>query len=241
MNPIIAIWRKECISLLRSTLSWCAFAGYVSATGLLFTIGLRHATGTYEHLPAILCTQLCLAMCIPAAMFTMSLFASERALGTIETLMTAPITDAQVVVGKFAASFTMTCGAVAAACLIFPAYLRMAAPPPQYSLLSLYAGIAVVLLFAAMWCALGTLLSLLSRHQAPPAIMTMILTLASAAAFTGMIPGFDSTRLLYSVRITDFARGTADSRLIFLAVSLTVFLLFCAVRVLESRRWASSK
>lgn len=241
MSPVTAIWRKECFSLLRSTLSWCAFAGYVSATGLLFTIGLRHAAGTYEHLPAILCTQLCLAMCIPAAMFTMSLFASERSFGTIETLMTAPVTDAQVVIGKFAAAFTMTCAAIAAACLVLPVYLKMAAPPPRYSPLSLYAGIGVVVLFAAMWCSLGTLLSLLSRHQAPPAILTMTLTLASAAALTGSIPGFDGARLGYSARLTDFARGTADSRLIFLAVSLTLFLLFCAVRVLESRRWTSSK
>lgn len=241
MRKILLICRRDCLSLLRSTLSWSAFAVYTAATGLLFAAALRNSTGTTEPLPAILCTQLLLAMCIPAAMFTMNLFAQERSSGTIEALMSAPVTDAQVVLGKFLAAFIMTCAAIGIACLVFPAYLAFAAPPPRHSALSLAAGIAATSLFAAMWCALGTLLSLLSRHQAPPAILTLIIALAFSATFTGKIGGLDIARPELSVDIADFARGNADSRIVFFAVSTTLFLLFCAVRVLESRRWASSK
>lgn len=241
MRVILLICRKDCLSLLRSTLSWSAFAVYTAVTGLLFTAMLRNATGTTEHLPAIFCMQLLLAMCIPASMFTMNLFAHERASGTIETLMSAPVTDAQVVLGKFLAAFIMTCLAIATACLVLPAYLAIAAPPPRYSTLSLATGIASTTLFAAMWCSLGTLLSLLSRHQAPPAIITLIISLAFSAAFTGNIRGLDGARTAFRIDIADFSRGNADSRIIFFAVSTTLFLLFCAVRVLESRRWASSK
>ena len=201
---------------------------------------LRNATGTTEHLPAIFCMQLLLAMCIPASMFTMNLFAHERASGTIETLMSAPVTDAQVVLGKFLAAFIMTCLAIAIACLVLPAYLAIAAPPPRYSTLSLATGIASTTLFAAMWCSLGTLLSLLSRHQAPPAIITLIISLDSRR-FTGNIRGLMAQEQRFALISQTSHAATADSRIIFFAVSTTLFLLFCAVRVLESRRWASSK
>ncbi|NLB68276.1 MAG: ABC transporter permease subunit [Lentisphaerae bacterium] len=241
MREILLICRKECLSLLRSTLSWCAFAGFVAATGAIFSTILRDSVGTSEQLPAILCTALHLAVCIPVSMFTMNLFAGERTSGTIETLMTSPVNDSQIVLGKYIAAFIMTCIAIAAAYIVFPAYLAMAAPQPRYSGLSLAAGIVVVVIFAAMWTAVGTLLSLMSRHQAPPAILTIIITLTFSALFTGNIIGFESVLSALRIDIADFARGNADSRVIFFAVSTTVFLLFWAVRVLESRRWISSK
>ena len=241
MNPAFTLWRKECRSSVRSPIAWCVFAGFTAVTGILFTAALRKASGSAEALPAVFCTQMILALCIPVSLFTMSLFSTERASGTLETLMTAPVTDAQVVLGKFTAAFTLVCLSIAIAFLIFPIYQHIAAPPPPYSELSLAAGLAIVVLYAATWCAAGTLLSILSHHQAPAAMATLVVTLSSAAALTGNIPGFNSTEFMHSIDIVDFARGTADTRIVFIALSGLVFLLFCAVRILESRRWSSAK
>lgn len=241
MNPAFTIWRKECRSSMRSPIAWCIFAGFTAITGVLFTAALRQAEGSAEYLPAVLCTQIILALCIPVSFFTMSLFATEKASGTIETLMTAPVTDSQVVLGKFAAAYTLVCISIAIAFSVFPVYLKLAAPPPSYSTPSLYAGMAAVALCAATWCAWGTLISLLSHHQAPAAITTLVMTLASAAAFTDNIPGFNDAGFVKALDIADFARGTADTRIVFAAVSTLLFLLFVAIRVLESRRWSSVK
>lgn len=241
MNPAVTIWKKECRSAMRSPIAWCVFAGFTSVTGVLFTASLRSASGMAEHLPALLCTQLLLALCIPVSLFTMSLFATERASGTLETLMTAPVTDTQVVLGKFASAFTLVCVSIAIACAILPVYTALAAPPPPFSTRSLYAGLAIVTLYAATWCAAGTLLSLLSHHQTPAAIASLVMTLASAAALTGNVPGFDKIAFMHALDIADFARGSADTRTVFTAASSLLFFLFCAVRVLESRRWTSAK
>ena len=91
MNPAATIWKRECLGALRSPASWWIVAGFTAVAGLRFTSALRIAAGTIEHMPAVFCTQLLLALCIPVALFTMGLFASERANGTLEPLMTAPV------------------------------------------------------------------------------------------------------------------------------------------------------
>ncbi len=241
MNPALTIWRKECRSFLRTPIAWCVFAGFTSVCGVLFTAALRQANGSTDSLPAILCTQMILALCVPIALFTMSLFSSEKETGTIETLMTAPVTDAQVVLGKFAAAYTLVSISLVIAFSVFPVYLKLATPPPAYSPLSLYIGMATVALCAATGCALGTLISLLSHQQAPAAIATLLLTFASAAAFTDSIPGFNGIGFIKALNVADFARGTADTRIVFAAISTLIFLLFVAIRILESRRWSSVK
>ena len=241
MNPALTIWRKECRSCLRAPIAWCVFAGFTAVCGILFATALRHANGAPESLPAVLCTQFVRALCIPITLFTMSLFSTEKATGTIETLMTAPVTDAQVVLGKFAAAYTLVCISLAIALAIFPVYLHLSMPPPAYSPLSLYIGMVAVTLCAATGCALGTLISLLSHHQAPAAIATLLITVATAAAFTDAIPWFTGIGFFNAFDIADFARGTADTRIGFALVSTLIFLLFVAIRVLESRRWSSVK
>lgn len=240
MNPAVTIWRRESRALLRAPIAWCVFAGFTAACGFGFTTALQQAEGSVETLPAVLCGQLMLTLCMPVAFLTMGLFATEKSSGTLETLMTAPVTDTQVVLGKCAAAFSSTCVAIALACLVLPITLGLASPPPAWSPLSLAGGLAAVVLHAAAWCALGTLISLLSRHQAPAGLLTLLTTLFWAARFTDRLPPL--MRPFFSARfdVTDFARGMADTRLIFAPLSALIFLLFCAVRLLESRRWSSS-
>lgn len=96
-------------------------------------------------------------------------------------------------------------------------------------------------LHAATWCALGTLISLLSKHQAPAGVATLAATLAWATMATDNLPEFTDTLIPVRFDVADFARGIIDTRFIFAAVSTLIFLLFCAIRILESRRWSSAK
>lgn len=242
MSPTVTIWHRECRVALGAVFSWVIFAGTTALTGLLFTVALHDANGSNDQLPAVFCTQLLLTVCIPVALFTMRMFAEERASGTLETLMTAPVTDRRVVLGKFLGALTMTCVSLFVTCMILPIYMRLAAPPPFFSRVSLYGGLALVFLFAASSCAMGILLSLLSRHQAQAAIATTIAVLVPAALFSGTVHALSPAGSMFAIfDLTDFARGTADTRVIVGLVSATVFLLFCAIRVLESRRWSAAK
>ena len=93
MNPAATIWKRECLGALRSPASWWIVAGFTAVAGLRFTSALRIAAGTIEHMPAVFCTQLLLALCIPVALFTMGLFASERANGRYAAQACRPVLE----------------------------------------------------------------------------------------------------------------------------------------------------
>ncbi|MBO7298490.1 MAG: ABC transporter permease subunit [Kiritimatiellae bacterium] len=234
------IWKRECKAALRSPVAWCVFAGFTSLVSLLFVAALRAGDNTFEHLPAMFCIQVYLCLCIPVSLFTMRLFSEEKTNGTIEMLMTAPVRDVDVVMGKFFSAYTLVALSIGASFIAFPLYTNLANPPPAFSQDSLYGGIISVLLVAAMWCAIGTFISLLSRHQSVSAAATLVIVLSSAVAFTGNVPGFEFIGIFETIDFADVARGTLDSRMLCGVVSILIFFLFCSVRLLESRRWCNA-
>ena len=234
------IWRRECKAALRSPVAWCVFAGFTALVSLLFTAALRAGDNTFEHLPAMFCIQVYLCLCIPISLFTMRLFAEEKTSGTIEMLMTSPVRDVEVVMGNFFAAYTLVVLSIGASFISFPLYTHIANPPPAFSQDSLIGGIISILVVAAMWCSIGTFISLLSRHQSVAAAATLVIVLSTAAAFTGNVPGFDPSGICDAIDFADVARGTLDSRMLCGVVSILIFFLFCSVRLLESRRWCNA-
>lgn len=240
MSSARIIWKRECKAALRSPVAWCVFAGFTALVSLLFIAALRAGDNSFEHLPAMFCIQVYLCLCIPISLFTMRLFSEEKTSGTIEMLMTSPVRDVDVVLGKFFAAYTLVVLSIGASFIVFPCYTHMANPPPAFSQDSLYGGIISVLVVAAMWCSIGTFISLMSRHQSVAAAITLIIVLSLAAIFTGNVPGFEPTGIFGAIDFVDVARGTLDSRMLCGVVSVLVFFLFCSVRLLESRRWCSA-
>ena len=239
-SPTLVLFRKECSVALRTRATWCVFAAYAALVGLFFVFRLRSATGLPGLLPALFASPLVLATPVPAAFFTMGLFSRERASGTLETLLTAPVTDAEVVLGKFAAAWFLSLLAIATAALEFRAYLLLASPPPAFDPLLVGAGFAGAALASLLWTALGLLLSLLVRHESAAGAGTLVLGFPLATVAAEAVPAVPYDSALRLCSLVDLARGVADTRPIFACISVAAFCLFVAVRVLESRRWASS-
>ena len=238
-SPTAVLFRKECRVALRSTATWCVFAACASLVGLFFSLALREAAGGPATLPELFCTPLALAAPLPAAFFTMGLFARERHNGTLETLLTAPVTDAQTVLAKFLAACLLALVALALCLPVFEAYLRFAAPPPPWDVRALAAGWGAIACATVLWTALGTFFSLLCRHESAAGAATLIVGFGLSLPVSGAVAlPFGSALEPYS--LVAFARGVADTRPLFAALSGAAFLLFCAVRVLESRRWLAS-
>ena len=239
-NPAVVLFRKETGSALRALSVWCVIAACAAIVGLIFTLDLRDAAGSVARLPALFCQGLAQAAPIPAAFFTMGLFARERNNGSLETLLTAPVTDAEVVLGKFFAAYALTLFALALCLPEYWVYRRIAAPPPPGALVPLLAGWSAVAAYAALWTAFGTLASLFVRHESAAGAATLLFGLAMTVAVTTSDPSIPSGSFLNVLDPVAFARGTADTRPVFTALSGTAFFLFCAVRLLESRRWSAS-
>ena len=239
-RPVFVLFRKEAAGILRAPASWTVFAACAALVGLLFSFALRDASGTTARVPALFCQGLALAAPLPAAFFTMGLFARERNNGALETLLTAPVTDAEVVLGKFLAAFAATLFAMALCLAEYHAYLHVAAPSPPPAPAALFAGWAAIAAVAALWNALGTLASLCVRHEAAAGATTLLVGTGLTAAVLWADTVLPSAELLDALDPVAFARGTADTRPIFAALTGTAFLLFCAVRLLESRRWSAA-
>ncbi len=173
-----------------------------------------------------------------ASALTMRLFAEERRAGTIEVLMSAPVTDAQVVLSKYLAALSFL--------------LLMWVPTVFYVLiLSRYAtvdygvvlsGYAGTILLCGLLTAIGVLVSSFTRSQFVSFFVSFVLILMffSLNFMQNIVsPGWRKLYAYVSIleQFKDFSRGAIDSRSIVYFVSLTVLLLFCTVKSLESHKW----
>lgn len=184
-----------------------------------------------------------MAMLIVVPVLTMRLFAEEKRAGTIETLMTAPVTDAEVVLAKFAGALTfflIMWVPTAAYLLILRRFSPLTAPPDPGPMLSGYLGAALV---GSLYLSIGLFCSALTRNQIVAAIICFaVLNIAFFTGFLAYVGRDESVRnvatYLSSVEhMRDFARGAVDTRSILFYVTGTVFMLFATVKVVESRKW----
>jgi ABC-2 type transport system permease protein len=170
---------------------------------------------------------------------TMRLFAEERRSGTIELLLTYPVRDGAVLVGKYLAAFTMY-GAMVAGTLAYPIMLVSFTRVEWGPLLTGYLGL---LLMGGMFLAVGLFASSLTENQVVAAIVTfgvllMFWIIGWTAEFAGGPMGTVLTDLSILEHNDTFAKGVLDTKDILYYVNFTVLALFLALRSLESRRWS---
>ena len=173
-----------------------------------------------------------------APALTMRLLAEEQKLGTIELLLTSPVRDWEVIVGKYLASFTFLMATVALT-TYYVVLLVIFADPDPGPIWSGYLGLA---LYGAATLSIGLLTSTLTNTQIVAAVVGMfiLLLLFFADLAAGALPGFWGT-LVKEIGIrshfNDFERGVIDTKHIVYYVIFTAFFLFLSIRALESRRW----
>lgn len=169
---------------------------------------------------------------------TMRLIAEERRTGTLETLLTAPITEISVVLGKYLAA------------MIF--WLSLWTPTLMYVwIVSRYGDVDMGVVGASyfgVFCmglyfmAVGTLMSALSRNQIVAALLTfLVLGLLFVLGIGEFVfQGTDAAEIFGYLSIWKhmeaFSKGIVDTRYVVFDVSIAVAALFLAVRALEARK-----
>jgi len=246
MNAFLPLWRREMTSYFRTSIAYVVGVFFLAVTGFSFwMLAARLAQGgTDGDMSSALfgSAWFWLDMMIVIPLLTMRLFAEERRMGTLETLLTAPVTETHVVLAKFA-------GAYATFLLLWVPTLAYAfllnlcgahLPPMDWGPVAAgYLGTALV---GASFLSVGLLCSLLTRHQ-------VIAAMASLAALGilllgGLLPFYSHTEEIRQasryfsapLHMMDFAAGTLDTRAIVWYLSATLLLLFISIRVLEARR-----
>jgi ABC-2 type transport system permease protein len=235
MRNAITIARRELNAYFISPVAYVVIAGFLVIAGYFFTLILfysREATLRY------LFSNLTTILLFVAPVLSMRLLAEEQRSGTIELLLTAPVRDWEVVLGKWVAAFVFWL-IMLVPTAIYPILLSRYGNPDVLPMVTGYLGI---ILLGGTLLALGTLTSALTQNQIVAAVLgvglTLLLWLIGAVGdFVG--PAFSGffQYLALSTHFSDLARGVVDTKHIVYYLSVTVAALFLATRVLESRRW----
>jgi len=173
-----------------------------------------------------------------APALTMRLMAEEQKLGTIELLLTSPVRDWEVIIGKYVASFVFLIATVALTLYYTILLYVFASPDPG----PIYAGYLGLALYGGAALAIGLLCSTLTSNQIVAAVVAMgiLLVMFFADLAADNIGGTASTIISeISIRshFEDFDRGIIDTKHVVYYLSVIAFFLFMSVRALESRRW----
>jgi len=173
-------------------------------------------------------------------MVTMGLFAEERKRGTMELLMTSPIRETDIVLGKFLASLTLF-AVMLLPTAAFVAYIWLHTDPgaPVRVVLSGYLGI---LLFGSCLLALGSFISSLTENQLIAGALTFglfLLLWAIDFGSRGAVTALGETAQYLSVinHFEDFTRGIIDTSGLVYYLSFIAFFIFLTVRSIDSLRW----
>jgi len=257
MRNILAIVERELRAYFSSPIAYVMLTGFLFLSGIVFQ-GLLSEVMDYQlrsamqaaqaggprpiDAPAIISQQflgtVSVLLLFMVPMITMGLFAEEKKRGTIELLLTAPITDLQVVLGKFFAAvsfFTI---------LLLSTWIPMTilyiyGSPASGPILTNYLGI---FLYGLAIVAIGVFVSTLTENQIISGILGFVIALVlwffdllsrRAEAPTRAVLEY----LSVINHLNDFMKGVISTSHIIFYLSLMLVALFLTYRSIDSLRW----
>lgn len=173
-------------------------------------------------------------------LLTMGVYSEERKRGTMELLLTSPITDWQIVLGKFLASLSLFIIMVLPTMLYVAYMFAHSDPVPPWRLLA--GGYLGVLLLGTMLLAIGSFLSSLTENQiiAGVLVLGISLLLWLLDVFAGTGNGAVAQSLQYAAILQHydpFVRGVIDTTGLVFFGSWIFFAIFLTMRAVDSMRW----
>ncbi len=236
MRNAMAIASKEFKSYLASPTAYVVTGIFLVLTGFFFSVS--SATYYETSISGFLGSGSLLVLLL-ASVLTMRLLAEEKKMGTLELLLTAPVRDSEVIVGKFLGSLGILV-VMLALTFYYPLLLIIFGDPDMGPIGTGYLGL---FLLGCASLAVGIFASSLTLNQIVAAVVAGGILFAlwfagSAASFLpaamGKVIGYFSLAYYFP----DFMKGIIDTRGIIYYLSITALFLFLAIRSLENSRWS---
>ena len=171
-------------------------------------------------------------------MITMRTYAEEKRTGTIELLLTSPLTDLQIILGKFLGAMGLY-AAMLALTLLHMSLLFLYGNPAWKPVASGYLGL---LLMGGCFISIGLLISSLTKNQITAGMVTFaVFLMLWVINWIGSFVGPTAQAVLSHLSITDhfddFARGVIDTKHLVYYTSFIAFGLFLTAKAVDSERW----
>ena len=246
-SPTVVIFRREMASFFLSPIAYFVMMAFALGTWTSYSLFLDRLADRQVLEPILgnyvieLFIVLCVLFGVP--LLTMRLLSEEKRSGTLEVLLTAPVDEASVVLGKFFAAL------VTYLIIWLPFGLYLLALPvtnqPGFDYRPLLSYSVALVVSGAGFIALGLALSSLSSNQLISGALTltaMILLLAPyILQFRQGIEGTPWSTVLQHVSFLNLWESSLEGKLVprqlVFHLSLAVLSLFAATKVLEARRW----
>jgi len=235
-SNVSILYRKEVSSFFNSPVAYITLIGFLIINAWFFTstfflINESDLRTLFSLIPIIY------LFFIPA--ITMGLITRELNSDTIEFLTTMPVSDSEIIIGKFLAALTLIGTALLFTLVHFLSLLIVGNNIDVGAIISGYLGLLIV---GAAYAAIGTFSSTITKNQIVAfivcfVIMFILFILDKILIF---VPGFLSSIFQYlsiDYHLSNISRGVIDSRNIIYLGSIITFFLLLSIRTLEMRRW----
>lgn len=240
------LFKKELNGFLNSLIGYIVVVVFLLVIGLflwvfplqfnIFDFGYANIDGLFLLGPFVF------LFLIPA--ITMRSFADEKRSGTLELLMTQPLTDLQVILAKFLAGVVLVILSLIPTLVYVYTVYRLGLPPGNLDLGSIWGSYIGLVMLGGAFVAIGIFSSSLSDNQIVSFILAVFLSFFMYIGFefvyTFVVSG-KTGLLIQSLGLTDhyssMSRGVVDSRdLIYFLSVMALFIILTKVK-LESRKW----
>lgn len=259
LRNVAAIFGKEWRHYFGSPIAWVALFVWTMLFGIFFYFalsyfleasmrvaqqGMEFGGGMKLSLNEVMIRPLFHNMAVVALfvapMLTMRLFAEEKRQGTIELLATSPVSDLQVVLGKFLAAAGLYALMILAGLVNVALMWVYASSPPEWK--PILTGALGLFLLGSSFLAMGTFVSTLTRNQIVAGILSFCLFLGMWTLGWAEDPmGGPVSKVVAYLGVTthleDLVKGVVDLKDVVFYLSVITFGLFLAHQSVESQRW----
>ncbi len=233
---MLAIYKRELRAYFTTPIGYIFCAVFLALSGAVFAF-----TTLYQMTADVTnyFTYMIFFFIILVPLLTMKLFSEEKKQKTEQLLLTAPVSVASMVSGKFLAAYTLFTGCCAVSFLGFSILYLYA----DVETATLFGNFLAVLLLGMTFISVGVFVSSLTENQLAAAIGTVgiLLFLMLIGLLNSLIPAYWLRFLLSTVsvfsRFQNFTQGVFDLSALFYYLSITAVFLFLTVRIFDKRRW----
>jgi ABC-2 type transport system permease protein len=252
MRNVLAIAGKELRGYFASPIAYVMLGFFALVYGWFFYVplaffnrqsmqmgmGMGGALNINQMMIAGVFTNTTVIILFIMPMITMRTYAEEKRSGTIELLLTSPLTDVQIILGKFFGAMGLYASMLALT-LLHMGLLFLYGNPAWQPIATGYLGL---LLMGGCFLSVGLLISSLTKNQITAGMVTFaVFLMLWVINWIGSFVGPTAQAILSHLSITDhfddFARGVVDTKHLVYYLSFIAFGLFLTARSVDSERW----
>ena len=242
---MLTILQKEIRSYLSSLIAYVVIIVFLISTGLflwvlpeynVFDMGYANLDTLFSMAPWIFIFLI--------SAITMRFFSEEKKAGTIEVISTKPLSDMQIILGKYFAGVTLVLFSLLPTLLYVFTINKLGAPPGNMDMGATWGSYLGLLFLASSFVSIGIFASAITDNQIVSFIVSMFLcycfySLFDLLANFNLLGGYDSivSSLGISAHYQSISRGVIDSRDLLYFISLNMVFIWATKTAFGSRKW----